>query len=120
MAIQLSGNRMCTLAGIYQLIVLLKCHEILDRLRKGSYWALHQEATNMFENGCYHRRQKRFKFTEPKIFLKTISVRSMITSSVAYSTILAVSPAISTMSTGSFVKHQTRNNSPRDDVDAFT
>ena len=30
---------------------------------KGSYWTLHQEATNMFENGCYLRRQKRFKCT---------------------------------------------------------
>jgi len=28
---------------------------------KGSYWTLHQDATNMFENGCYLRRQKRFK-----------------------------------------------------------
>ena len=28
---------------------------------KGSYWTLHHDATNMFENGCYLRRQKRFK-----------------------------------------------------------
>ncbi|CAF1477790.1 unnamed protein product, partial [Adineta ricciae] len=32
-----------------------------DRPGKGSYWTLHQDATNMFENGCYLRRQKRFK-----------------------------------------------------------
>ena len=28
---------------------------------KGAFWALHPEAHNMFENGCYLRRQKRFK-----------------------------------------------------------
>jgi len=28
---------------------------------KGSYWTLHPESGNMFENGCYLRRQKRFK-----------------------------------------------------------
>ena len=27
---------------------------------KGSYWTLHPESGNMFENGCYLRRQKRF------------------------------------------------------------
>ncbi|CAF4436544.1 unnamed protein product, partial [Adineta steineri] len=34
-----------------------------DRPGKGSYWTLHPEAGNMFENGCYLRRQKRFKCT---------------------------------------------------------
>ena len=32
-----------------------------DKPGKGSYWALHDDAGNMFENGCYLRRQKRFK-----------------------------------------------------------
>ncbi|CAF0810733.1 unnamed protein product [Didymodactylos carnosus] len=32
-----------------------------DRPGKGSYWTLHPDAGNMFENGCYLRRQKRFK-----------------------------------------------------------
>lgn len=32
-----------------------------DKPGKGSFWTLHQLATNMFENGCYLRRQKRFK-----------------------------------------------------------
>ena len=32
-----------------------------DKPGKGSYWALHKDANNMFENGCYLRRQKRFK-----------------------------------------------------------
>ncbi|XP_068766657.1 hepatocyte nuclear factor 3-gamma [Struthio camelus] len=31
---------------------------------KGSYWALHPGSGNMFENGCYLRRQKRFKLGE--------------------------------------------------------
>ncbi|CAF0964779.1 unnamed protein product [Rotaria sordida] len=87
MAIQLSANRMCTLAEIYQFIMdsfpyyrqnqqrwqnsirhslsfndcFVKVPRSPDRPGKGSYWALHQEATNMFENGCYLRRQKRFK-----------------------------------------------------------
>ena len=34
-----------------------------DRPGKGSYWTLHPDAGNMFENGCYLRRQKRFKCT---------------------------------------------------------
>ncbi|XP_051513833.1 hepatocyte nuclear factor 3-gamma-like [Myxocyprinus asiaticus] len=33
----------------------------LDSPGKGSYWALHPNSGNMFENGCYMRRQKRFK-----------------------------------------------------------
>lgn len=28
---------------------------------KGSYWTIHKDAGNMFENGCFLRRQKRFK-----------------------------------------------------------
>ena len=40
----------------------------LSRPGKGSYWALHQEATNMFENGCYLRRQKRFKCNDRFLF----------------------------------------------------
>jgi forkhead box protein A2 nuclear factor 3-beta len=28
---------------------------------KGSFWTLHPDSGNMFENGCYLRRQKRFK-----------------------------------------------------------
>ena len=31
---------------------------------KGAFWALHPEAHNMFENGCYLRRQKRFKLSK--------------------------------------------------------
>ncbi|UJR21937.1 hypothetical protein I4U23_025006 [Adineta vaga] len=90
MAIQLSASRMCTLSEIYQFIMdsfpyyrqnqqrwqnsirhslsfndcFVKVPRSPDRPGKGSYWALHQEATNMFENGCYLRRQKRFKCTK--------------------------------------------------------
>jgi len=32
-----------------------------DRPGKGSYWKLHPESSSMFENGCFLRRQKRFK-----------------------------------------------------------
>uniref|UniRef100_A0AAY5EUZ7 Forkhead box A sequence n=1 Tax=Electrophorus electricus TaxID=8005 RepID=A0AAY5EUZ7_ELEEL len=30
-------------------------------LGKGSFWTLHPDSGNMFENGCYMRRQKRFR-----------------------------------------------------------
>jgi len=32
-----------------------------DKPGKGSYWKMHPESGNMFENGCFLRRQKRFK-----------------------------------------------------------
>lgn len=32
-----------------------------DKPGKGSFWTLHELCGNMFENGCYLRRQKRFK-----------------------------------------------------------
>ncbi|XP_027759283.1 hepatocyte nuclear factor 3-beta, partial [Empidonax traillii] len=32
-----------------------------DKPGKGSFWTLHPDSGNMFENGCYLRRQKRFK-----------------------------------------------------------
>uniref|UniRef100_A0A8C4W6G1 Fork-head domain-containing protein n=1 Tax=Gopherus evgoodei TaxID=1825980 RepID=A0A8C4W6G1_9SAUR len=35
-----------------------------DKPGKGSYWALHPNSGNMFENGCYLRRQKRFKIED--------------------------------------------------------
>uniref|UniRef100_A0A8C3QMB4 Forkhead box A1 n=1 Tax=Cyanoderma ruficeps TaxID=181631 RepID=A0A8C3QMB4_9PASS len=36
-----------------------------DKPGKGSYWTLHPDSGNMFENGCYLRRQKRFKCEKP-------------------------------------------------------
>jgi len=37
------------------------CIYVLVAVGKGSYWTLHPDSGNMFENGCYLRRQKRFK-----------------------------------------------------------
>jgi hypothetical protein len=90
MAIQNNNSKMCTLAEIYQFIMdlfpyyrqnqqrwqnsirhslsfndcFVKVPRSPDRPGKGSYWTLHPESGNMFENGCYLRRQKRFKCTK--------------------------------------------------------
>ena len=78
---------MCTLCEIYQFIMdqfpfyrhaqqrwqnsirhslsfndcFVKVSRCADRPGKGSYWTLHPDSHNMFDNGCYLRRQKRFK-----------------------------------------------------------
>ncbi|CAH8433045.1 unnamed protein product [Schistosoma margrebowiei] len=90
MAIQNSTTHMCTLSEIYQFIIdlfpyyrqnqqrwqnsirhslsfndcFVKVSRSPDKPGKGSYWTLHPDSGNMFENGCYLRRQKRFK--DPK------------------------------------------------------
>ena len=87
MAIQNSGSKMLTLAEIYQFIMdlfpfyrqnqqrwqnsirhslsfndcFVKVPRTPDKPGKGSFWTLHPDSGNMFENGCYLRRQKRFK-----------------------------------------------------------
>ncbi|GCB85167.1 hypothetical protein scyTo_0025845 [Scyliorhinus torazame] len=87
MAIQQSLQKMLTLNEIYQWIMdlfpyyrqnqqrwqnsirhslsfndcFVKMPRLPDKPGKGSYWALHPDSGNMFENGCYLRRQKRFK-----------------------------------------------------------
>ncbi|XP_072167443.1 hepatocyte nuclear factor 3-beta-like [Diadema setosum] len=87
MAIQQSPQKMVTLSDIYQFIMdlfpfyrqnqqrwqnsirhslsfndcFVKVPRTPDRPGKGSFWTLHPDAGNMFENGCYLRRQKRFK-----------------------------------------------------------
>ena len=86
-AIQNSPRRMCTLSEIYQLIMdlfpyyrqnqqrwqnsirhslsfndcFVKVPRSAERPGKGSYWTLHPDSGDMFENGCYLRRQKRFR-----------------------------------------------------------
>ena len=87
MAIQNSNSKMLTLAEIYQFIMdlfpfyrqnqqrwqnsirhslsfndcFIKVPRTPDKPGKGSFWTLHPNSGNMFENGCYLRRQKRFK-----------------------------------------------------------
>uniref|UniRef100_A0A336MZW6 CSON007181 protein n=1 Tax=Culicoides sonorensis TaxID=179676 RepID=A0A336MZW6_CULSO len=87
MAIQNNPHKMLTLAEIYQFIMdlfpfyrqnqqrwqnsirhslsfndcFVKVPRTPDKPGKGSFWTLHPESGNMFENGCYLRRQKRFK-----------------------------------------------------------
>jgi hypothetical protein len=89
-AITNSPERMCTLSQIYQYIqdhyayyrqnqqrwqnsirhslsfndCFIKVPRSADRPGKGSYWTLHPDSGNMFENGCYLRRQKRFKIKD--------------------------------------------------------
>ncbi|UJR13356.1 hypothetical protein I4U23_000373 [Adineta vaga] len=89
-AINNSPERMCTLSQIYQYIqdhyayyrqnqqrwqnsirhslsfndCFVKVPRHADRPGKGSYWTLHPDSGNMFENGCYLRRQKRFKIKD--------------------------------------------------------
>ena len=87
MAIENSPHKMCTLNEVYQYIqdhyhfyrqnqqrwqnsirhslsfndCFVKVSRSVDRPGKGSYWTLHPDSHTMFENGCYLRRQKRFK-----------------------------------------------------------
>ncbi|KAJ7303895.1 hypothetical protein JRQ81_011405 [Phrynocephalus forsythii] len=90
MAIQQAPSKMLTLNEIYQWIMdlfpyyrenqqrwqnsirhslsfndcFIKVARSPDKPGKGSYWALHPNSGNMFENGCYLRRQKRFKIED--------------------------------------------------------
>uniref|UniRef100_A0A095CC55 Protein fork head n=1 Tax=Schistosoma haematobium TaxID=6185 RepID=A0A095CC55_SCHHA len=97
MAIQNSTTHMCTLSEIYQFIIdlfpyyrqnqqrwqnsirhslsfndcFVKVSRSPDKPGKGSYWTLHPDSGNMFENGCYLRRQKRFKDPKREISHRT-------------------------------------------------
>ena len=89
MAIWNSPEKMCTLAEIYKFIMdsfpyyrkntqrwqnslrhnlsfndcFIKIPRRPDRPGKGAYWTMHPSALNMFENGSFLRRRKRFKVT---------------------------------------------------------
>ncbi|KAL7054730.1 hypothetical protein AAHC03_025755 [Spirometra sp. Aus1] len=94
MAIQCSRSRMCTLSEIYGFITNLfpyyrqnkprwqnsirhslsfndcfvKVSRGPDKPGKGSFWTLHPDSGNMFENGCHLRRQKRFRDPQREAF----------------------------------------------------
>uniref|UniRef100_A0A0N4ZDQ7 Fork-head domain-containing protein n=1 Tax=Parastrongyloides trichosuri TaxID=131310 RepID=A0A0N4ZDQ7_PARTI len=102
MAIQRSESKMLTLSEIYNWIMdlfpyyrqnqqrwqnsirhslsfndcFVKVPRTPDRPGKGSFWTLHQLCGNMFENGCYLRRQKRFKLQERESKKGRKSIRS--------------------------------------------
>ena len=89
MAIWNNHEKMCTLAEIYKFIMdnfpyyrkntqrwqnslrhnlsfndcFIKIPRRPDRPGKGAYWTMHPAALNMFENGSFLRRRKRFKVT---------------------------------------------------------
>uniref|UniRef100_A0A6A7GCA0 Fork head domain-containing protein FD4-like n=2 Tax=Hirondellea gigas TaxID=1518452 RepID=A0A6A7GCA0_9CRUS len=91
MAVWNSPDKMCTLADIYKFITdsfpyyrkntqrwqnslrhnlsfndcFIKIPRRPDRPGKGAYWTLHPSAMNMFENGSFLRRRKRFRVTRP-------------------------------------------------------
>ncbi|XP_014663542.1 PREDICTED: forkhead box protein A2-A-like [Priapulus caudatus] len=93
MAIQQSANKCLTLNEVYQFIMdlfpfyrqnqqrwqnsirhslsfndcFVKVPRTPDKPGKGSFWTLHPDSGNMFENGCYLRRQKRFKCREQDV-----------------------------------------------------
>ena len=48
---------------------LKNCQCYFQKPGKGSYWSLDPDAYNMFENGSYLRRRKRFKVRIKTLFL---------------------------------------------------
>ncbi|XP_005089018.1 protein lin-31 [Aplysia californica] len=93
MAIQSSGEKMLPLSDIYKFIMdnfpfyrkntqrwqnslrhnlsfndcFIKIPRRPDRPGKGSYWALHPMCGDMFENGSFLRRRKRFKLRQSQL-----------------------------------------------------
>nr|XP_043905621.1 hepatocyte nuclear factor 3-beta-like [Solea senegalensis] len=97
-AIRQSGTRMLTLSDIYRWIMdlfpfyrqnqqrwqnsvrhslsfndcFIKVPRTRDKPGKGSFWTLHPDSGDMFENGCFLRRQKRFRSHEETTVKTTV------------------------------------------------
>lgn len=97
MAIQSSGEKMLPLSDIYKFIMdnfpfyrkntqrwqnslrhnlsfndcFIKIPRRPDRPGKGSYWALHPMCGDMFENGSFLRRRKRFKLRQMQLQMQS-------------------------------------------------
>ncbi|VDP99731.1 unnamed protein product [Trichobilharzia regenti] len=131
MAIQNSSTRMCTLSEIYQFIIdlfpyyrqhqqrwqnsirhslsfndcFVKVSRSPDKPGKGSYWTLHPDSGNMFENGCYLRRQKRFKDPKREVSHRsqrnsTTSTSGSLVSNLTSTSLITVIPMNSSHPTG--------------------
>ncbi|XP_050401853.1 forkhead box protein B1 [Patella vulgata] len=106
MAIQASGEKMLPLSDIYKFIMdnfpfyrkntqrwqnslrhnlsfndcFIKIPRRPDRPGKGSYWALHPMCGDMFENGSFLRRRKRFKTKMKSLSASMESLKSELSS----------------------------------------
>ncbi|NWI86351.1 FOXB2 protein, partial [Pitta sordida] len=102
MAIQHSPEKMLPLSDIYKFIMerfpyyrehtqrwqnslrhnlsfndcFIKIPRRPDQPGKGSFWALHPDCGDMFENGSFLRRRKRFKIPTDKRFVQSRGIRS--------------------------------------------
>lgn len=71
----------------------VKVSRSADRPGKGSRWAMHPAAGNMFANGCYLRRQKRFQCPKKEVnrSVKAATNRKRIVGGVAGSSTTMIS-----------------------------
>ncbi|UJR36734.1 hypothetical protein I4U23_029449 [Adineta vaga] len=107
MAIQQSPEKMLPLSDIYKFITdrfpyyrtntqkwqnslrhnlsfndcFIKIPRRIDRPGKGNFWALHNKCGDMFENGSYLRRRKRFKLLKKSYEEKKSNEKNNVTTS---------------------------------------